>query len=134
MTYQTVERAMEKTEKGIKIEDKTKKSKNSAAVKRFIRENAVLFWYIKPDAKEDISHEFLVETILNWGTRKDIKKMIKLLGMYEVAEIFYKNTSGIRTNYRKKIINFFNLYFEKFSHRNTYKKAGRTIAAYKGFF
>ena len=125
---------MEKTKKGINIEDKTKKSKNSAAVKRFIRENAVLLWYIKPDAKEDISHEFLVETILNWGTRKDIKKMIKLLGIYEVAEILYKNTSGIRTNYRKIIINFFNLYFERFSHRNTYQKAGRTAAAYKGFF
>jgi hypothetical protein len=101
----------------------SEKAVNSPAVKKFIRENADLFWYVKDDAKENIGKEFLTETILNWGDLKSVSKLFKLVGLKETADIFYKNTSGTRTNYRKKVINYFNLYFERHSHRNPYGKA-----------
>lgn len=111
----------------IKGRDKiiSEKAGNSPAVKKFIRENADLFWYVKDDAKENIGKEFLTETILNWGDLKSVSKLFKLLGLKETADIFYKNTSGTRTNYRKKVINYFNLYFERHSHRNPYGKENK---------
>lgn len=112
----------------------SEKAVNSPAVKKFIRENADLFWYIKDDAKENIDKEFLTETILNWGDLKSVSKLFKLVGLKETADIFYKNTSGTRTNYRKKVINYFNLYFERHSHRNPYGKAKGLASARKAFF
>jgi hypothetical protein len=103
----------------------SEKAVNSPAVKKFIRENADLFWYVKDDAKENIGKEFLTETILNWGDLKSVSKLFKLVGLKETADIFYKNTSGTRTNYRKKVINYFNLYFERHSHRNPYGKENK---------
>jgi hypothetical protein len=41
---------------------------HSEEIKQFIRGHSSLFWYIKPEAKERISLEFLVETILNYGS------------------------------------------------------------------
>jgi hypothetical protein len=110
------------------------KNGNSPAVKKFIQENADLFWYVRNDAKENINKELLTETILNWGDLKSVSKLFTLLGLKEVADIFYKNTSGARTNYRKKVINYFNLYFEKHSHRNPYRRSKGVIAAHKAFF
>jgi len=44
-------------------------------IKKFIKERSSLFWYIKEDAKERISLEFLVETILSFGNGNDIKRL-----------------------------------------------------------
>ena len=92
---------------------------NSPEIKQFIRENAGLFWYIREDAKENISHETLVEFILNYGDEKSVKKLFDLLGIEKVAEIFYKQThkenllAKTRINYLKLVKNFFDLYFKK---------------------
>jgi len=40
---------------------------NSPEIKQFIHEHSNLFWYTPEDKKEEISTEFLVETILNYG-------------------------------------------------------------------
>jgi len=112
----------------------SEKSGNSLAVKKFIRENADLFWYVKDDAKENIGKELLTETILNWGDLKSVSKLFRLLGLKETADIFYKNTSGARTNYRKKVINYYILYFERHSHRNPYRKAKGITSSRKAFF
>ena len=47
---------------------------NSPEIKAFIRENSALFWYTPEDKKEEISPEFLVETILNYGSMEDANK------------------------------------------------------------
>ena len=39
----------------------------SPQVKDFILNHSNLFWYTPQEKKEDISDEFLVETILNYG-------------------------------------------------------------------
>jgi len=82
-------------------------------VKKFIRENRSLFWYIKEDSLESISIEFLVETILHYGNEKSVKKLFDLVGIQNVAEIFYKQVSGPRVNYPPRTVNFFDLYFKK---------------------
>ena len=86
---------------------------NGPGIKEFIRENSSLFWYIKEDAKENISIELLVETILNYGNEKSVKRLFDLLGIKKVAEIFYKQISGKRINYPPRTLHFFNLYFKK---------------------
>jgi hypothetical protein len=84
---------------------------NSPEIKAFIRENAQLFWYIPNDKKESISHEVLVEFILNYGNDVSVKKLFDLLGIDCVAEIFRKQTNRKRVNYHKRTVHFFNLYF-----------------------
>ncbi|PKP60329.1 MAG: hypothetical protein CVT88_03355 [Candidatus Altiarchaeales archaeon HGW-Altiarchaeales-1] len=86
---------------------------NSPEIKKFIRENSSLFWWIKEDEKENISIDFLVETILNYGDEKSVKKLFDLVGIDNVADIFYEQTSHRRVNYFPPVVNFFNLYFKK---------------------
>ena len=50
---------------------------NSPEIKAFIREHTCLFWWIKPEEKENISLDFLVETILNYGDVQDIKRLFE---------------------------------------------------------
>ncbi len=93
----------------------TDKSKNARQlkIKEFIKENKSLFWYIKENALENISIEFLVETILHYGNAGSVKKLFDLVGIQKVAEIFYKQTSGSRINYPPRTVHFFDLYFKK---------------------
>ena len=79
----------------------------------FIKENSALFWYTPEEDKEHISIEFLVETILNYGDEKSVKKLFDLVGIKKVAEIFYKQTSGKRTNYFPQTEHYFKLYFKR---------------------
>lgn len=78
---------------------------------QFIKKRKYLFWYVKDPTK--VSDEALVEAVLNLGDWDDVQKLIKLMGIKKVAEIFGKETSGKRINYAKRTVNFFNLYFLK---------------------
>lgn len=89
---------------------------NSSEIKEFIAENSSLFWYIPENKKQDISHEVLVEFILNYGNEKSVKKLFKLLGINYVAKIFQQQTNQNRVNYFPQVINFFNLYFNRYAH------------------
>ncbi|MCP5107039.1 MAG: hypothetical protein GY950_26880 [bacterium] len=82
-------------------------------IRELIRENKSLFWYIKEDALESISTEFLVETILHYGNETSVKKLFDLVGIRKVADIFYKQISGNRVNYPPRTVHFFDLYFKK---------------------
>ena len=53
---------------------------NSPEIKEFIREHSNLFWYTPEDKKEEISNEFLVETILNYGDKESVLHLFQLLG------------------------------------------------------
>jgi len=54
---------------------------NSPEIKEFIRQNSNLFWYTPEDKKEEISNEFLVETILNYGDKNAVLQLFRLLGI-----------------------------------------------------
>lgn len=86
---------------------------NNSEIKKLIKEKSALFWWIREDKKKDISIKLLVETILNYGNIKDIKKLFKLVGIKKVAKIFFGDISRQRVNYYPQVANFFKLYFKK---------------------
>ena len=92
---------------------------NSPEIKEFISRHGNLLWYTPEDKKEEISHEFLVETILNYGDLESVIQLFHLLGIKKVAEIFYNsiNLSERRKgNYHEITINYFSHLFKKYAH------------------
>jgi len=86
---------------------------NTPEVKAFIRKHSELFWYIPEDKKEDISHDVLVEFILNYGSLEDVKMLFKILGIEEAAKVFFRAEGRRKLNYFPEVYNFFSLYFKK---------------------
>lgn len=82
-------------------------------IQSFILENEALFWGVKADEKINISRELLVETILNYGDEKKVKKLFDLIGVRTAADIFFRQTAGKRSNYHPRTRHFFTLYFKK---------------------
>ena len=85
------------------------KTKNQ--LRKFMAARKYLVWYVKDP--ENLPAESIVEHTLNYGDWDDVQKLIKILGIKKMAEIFKKQTSGFRTNYDKKTKNYFSLYFNK---------------------
>jgi len=88
---------------------------HSPEIQQFIKEKSSLFWYIPEDRKPFISISFLVETILNYGDEKDVKRLFDLIGIERVAAIFREKTSGIRINYFPQVKHYFTLYFNRYA-------------------
>jgi hypothetical protein len=91
---------------------------NSPEIKDFIRENSHLFWYTPENKKEAISHEFLVETILNYGNMDAVLQLFRILGIKKVAEIFFSSlqqSDRRKGNYHEITVNYFTLVFKKYA-------------------
>jgi hypothetical protein len=91
---------------------------NSPEIKAFIREHSSLFWYTPEDKKEDISLEFLVETILNYGDLNALKQLFDLIGINKAAEVFFYsiNLSDRRKgNFHELTVNYFSLLFQRYA-------------------
>ena len=87
------------------------------AVKDYIRQRSELFWYSPEDKGETVSDDLLVEQILNYGTLDDVKNLFRVLGVAEVADIFFKSISlseRRRNNYSPVTINYFTLLFNRY--------------------
>ncbi len=82
-------------------------------IKNFIQENEALFWGVKLEDKVNISLNVLVETILNYGNEKSVKRLFNLIGVKTVAEIFFQQISGRRSNYHQRTKHFFEIYFKR---------------------
>ena len=82
-------------------------------IKQFIQENSSLLWWIKPEEKVNVSLNALVEAVLNYGDEKNVKKLFDLVGVKKVAQIFYRQISGSRSNYHQRTKHFFQMYFKK---------------------
>jgi hypothetical protein len=78
-------------------------------LRELVRKKPYLYWYVKDI--EHLSKESIVEAILNRGEFDDVLKLIEILGIKEVAEIFYKQISSQRKNYSRKTENYFKLFF-----------------------
>ena len=87
----------------------------SPEIKAFIREKSNLFWSIPKDRKEEISPGLLVETILNYGPMDDVRKLIRLMGMEEVARVFFSAKGRQKLNYYPQIYHYFSLLFKKYA-------------------
>lgn len=84
-------------------------------IQDLIKENSHLFWWVPDKKKKDISIDSLVEAILNYGDAESVRKLFDYYGIQNVAEIFYKQISGNRTNYMKQTVHYFSLYFKKYA-------------------
>ncbi len=81
-------------------------------LKKFMKTRKYLVWYVKEP--ENLPAESIVEHTLNYGDWDDVQKLIKIIGIKQMAEIFRKQTGGFRTNYRPEVSNYFRLYFDKY--------------------
>lgn len=86
-----------------------KNYKNYKKPIELVQEKPYLLWYVKD--MEGLSDEVIVEAILNRGDFVDFLKLIDLMGIESVAEIFFRQTSLKRSNYNKKTENYFRLFF-----------------------
>lgn len=76
----------------------------------FIAKRPYLIWHTR-DFKH-LSEEAVLEAVLNYGDFEDVKKIIALLGRKKAARIFQGQLRHRRTNYDKKILNYFRMYFK----------------------
>jgi len=91
---------------------------NSPELKQFIREHSNLFWYTPEDKKEEIGHEFLIETILNYGDQEAVIQLFSILGIKRAADIFLSTinlSERRRNNYHEITINYFTQVFNKYA-------------------
>jgi hypothetical protein len=93
-------------------------------IQKFIRERSSLFWYIQEEKKTEISIDFLVEMILNYGDEKDVKRLFELFGINETARIFRHQISQNRVNYFPQVVNYFTLYFNQHAQGNSVTGTG----------
>ena len=78
----------------------------------FVKKRKHLFWSTKN--YDGLSHAAVVEGVLNYGDMNDVRELIALLGIQEVAKIFRENTNRARINYDPKIVHYFSLFFQKY--------------------
>ena len=88
---------------------------NSPELKAFIRENAYLFWYTPEKEKENMSHELLVEDILNYGTLDAVRKLFKIMGIGNVAKVFTSMQGRKKLNFYPEVYNYFSLLFKRYA-------------------
>ncbi|MFH1941401.1 MAG: hypothetical protein ABIL68_04795 [bacterium] len=86
---------------------------NSDALKKYIEKHHALFWYVRKDAKADLSLEAVVETMLIFGRVAYIKELFDLVGINEVSDIFKRQVSRKRVNYPERTVHYFRMYFDK---------------------
>ncbi len=101
--------------------DSMEKKINSPEIKAFIHHHSQLFWYTPESKKEEISEEFLVETILNYGEMQSVKELISILGINRISKIFFNsiNKSERRKgNYHELTLHFFSLLFKPYETGN----------------
>lgn len=91
----------------------------SSDIKLFIKEKKNLFWYTPEDKKEEVSPALLVETILNYGSLDDVRRLIRLMGMDEVSRIFFSARGRQKLNYYPEVYNYFSLLFRKYAQGNS---------------
>jgi hypothetical protein len=88
-------------------------------IKLFIKEKKDLFWYTPEDKKEEVSPSLLVETILNYGTLDDVRRLFNLMGIDEVSRIFFSARGRQKMNYYPEVYNYFSLLFRKYAQGNS---------------
>lgn len=96
---------------------------NTPEIKNLIYKNRQLFWWVPEKDRGNLSVNSLVEAILNYGNEQNVRELFDLIGIRQVADIFYQQISGQRTNYFPQVINFFDLYFKKHAPGNPDQRA-----------
>lgn len=88
---------------------------NTPDIQKYIHEHGSLFWYIPTAKKVVISHELLIETIMNYGTMDDIRQMFRIVGIERVAVVFHGLEGRKKLNYQPEIYNFLSLILKSYA-------------------
>lgn len=72
-----------------------------------------LFWWVPESETASLSDDAIVESILNNGNETAVKQLLDYYGIDRVAEIFNRQISGRRNNYRPRTVYFFQKYFQR---------------------
>jgi hypothetical protein len=76
-----------------------------------------LFWWVPESEMASLSIEAIVESILNNGNETMVKQLLDYYGVDRVAEIFSRQISGRRHNYRPRTAYFFRKYFQRHAQK-----------------
>jgi hypothetical protein len=88
------------------------------AIKDFIKEHQTLFWYSPEPKSETVSDELLVETILNYGSLNSAWQLFQIMGIKNVAKIFFDSinlSERRKNNYHELTLNYFTLLFNRYA-------------------
>jgi len=91
----------------------------SEELKQYIIKHKNLFWYTPESQLHTISDSFLVETILNYGDMNEVKKLFEIMGIQNVAKIFFDDinlSERRKNNYQELTLNYFSLLFNRYAH------------------
>ena len=83
------------------------------SVADFVKKRKHLFWSTKN--YDGLSNAAVVEAVLNYGDMNDVRELISILGMREMAKIFRGQINRQRVNYDPKIVNYFSLFFGRYA-------------------
>ncbi len=72
-----------------------------------------LAWYIKD--KKEISPKSMLEHVLNYGDWEDYLRAEEALGIKETKKLFDDLKAKPRSNLRRKTINYFDRYFQRYA-------------------
>ena len=72
-----------------------------------------LFWWVPEKERTSLSDDAIVEAVLSNGNEHTVKQLFDYYGIEKVAEIFSRQTSGRRINYRPRTVHFFRQYFHR---------------------
>ena len=86
---------------------------DASEIHDFIAQRTHLVWYVKDPRALD--NDAIVEAVLNYGDWRDVQEMIRILGISEVARIFFTHMQQPRCNYHVKTKHYFTLYFNKYA-------------------
>jgi hypothetical protein len=80
----------------------------------FMHERPHLVWYVRDSSALDEASA--IEHVLNYGTWADVQELLRIVGIQKAASVFREHAMGTRSNYRKNIIHYFTLYFDRYAH------------------
>jgi hypothetical protein len=72
-----------------------------------------LFWWVPENELSSLSDAAIVESALSNGNEETVRQLFDYYGMETVAEIFNRQISGRRVNYRPRTVHFFRRYFQR---------------------
>jgi hypothetical protein len=88
-------------------------------ISKFIENRQYLFWYSPPPKSKTVSDELLVEMVLNYGNMDDLRDLFSLMGIKDVAKIFFDSigkSERRKGNYHELTINYFTLLFNRYAN------------------
>ena len=81
--------------------------------REYIKIRPYLVWSTKN--YEDLSPEFIVESILNYGDWNDFLFIKEFFGIKNLSQIFEKISKRRRVNLRPQTVNYFKMFFSKYA-------------------